>query len=116
MSELLDQQDLQDAWEQAQPVTYASTAYLVHNTVWLNTIDVLKVYTTRPEADLARDAAEALTSTNAGWIVSPFCYDGALGDTVRLNIRVVGYGQPYHVEVSVDGRVVANVYESNLGY
>jgi hypothetical protein len=33
-----------------------------------------------------------------------------------LNIRVVGYGQPYQVEVSENGRYVADVYESDLGY
>jgi hypothetical protein len=115
MSELLDQQDLQDAWEQAQPVTYAQTAYLVHNTCWI-VPDVLKVYLSRPEADLAKDAAEALRSKSAGWVVSPFCYEGALGDTVRLKIKPTGYGEPYNVEVSVDGRVVADVYESDLGY
>ena len=112
-----DQQDHHDAL--LDPVTFApplSRAYLVHNTVWLNTIDLLKVYTTRPEADLARDAAEALTSTDAGWVVSPFCHDSALGEAVRLNIRVVGYGQPYQVEVSENGRYVAKVYESDLPY
>ena len=112
-----DQQDHHDAWEQAQPVTYAQTAYLVHNTCWgTKTTDLLKVYTTRPEADLARDAAEALTSTDAGWVVSPFCHDSTLGEAVRLNIRVVGYGQPYQVEVSENGRYVAKVYESDLPY
>lgn len=112
-----DQQDQQDAWEQAQPVTYAQTAYLVHNTCWgTKTTDLLKVYTSHPEADLARDAAEALTSTDAGWVVSPFCHDSALGEAVRLNIRVVGYGQPYQVEVSANGRYTAKVYESELPY
>ena len=112
--------DLQDHHDALlDPVTFApplSRAYLVHNTVWLNTIDLLKVYTTRPEADLARDAAEALTSTDAGWVVSPFCHDSTLGEAVRLNIRVVGYGQPYQVEVSENGRYVAKVYESDLPY
>lgn len=110
-----DQQDHHDAWEQAQPVTYASTAYLVHNTCW-GTPEVLKVYTTRPEADLARDAAEKLTSKHAAWVVSPFCYEGTLGDTVRLDVKVTGVGKPYDVEGSVDGRVVADVYESELPY
>lgn len=113
-----DFQDHHDA--QLDPVTFApplSRAYLVHNTCWgTKTTDVLKVYTTRPEADLARDAAEALTSTDAGWVVSPFCHDSALGEAVRLNIRVVGYGQPYQVEVSENGRYVAKVYESELPY
>jgi len=113
-----DQQDQHDA--QLDPVTFApplSRAYLVHNTCWgTKTTDVLKVYTTRPEADLARDAAEALTSTDAGWVVSPFCHDSTLGEAVRLNIRVVGYGQPYQVEVTPNGRYVAKVYESELPY
>lgn len=103
----------------AEPVDFApplSTAYLVHNSVWLNTVDVLKVYTTRPEAELARDAAEALTSKSAGWIISPFHYEGALGQTVRLDVRLFEYGQPYRVGVSENGRVVADVYESDLPY
>ena len=112
-----DQQDHHDAWLDAQPVTFASTAYLVHNTCWgTKTTDVLKVYLSRPEADLARDAAEKLTSVNAAWVVSPFCHYGALGDTVRLDVKVTGVGKPYDVEVSVDGRVVADVYESELPY
>ncbi len=93
-----------------------STAYLVHNTVWRNSFDVLKVYLTRPEAELARDAAEAMTSIAAGWHIAPFRHEGALGDTVRLDVRYVAYNQPCVVEVSTRGRIVADVYQSDLPY
>lgn len=94
-----------------------NVAYLVHDTAWgAAYVTPLKVYLSRPEAELARDAAEKLTSQHAGWTISPFRYEGALGAAVRLDVRFVGYGQPYDVKVSENGRVVADVYESDLPY
>ncbi len=93
-----------------------STAYLVHNTVWGNAVDVLKVYQSLPEAELARDAAEKMTSPSAGWQISPFRHKGALGEAVPLEIKFVGYNQPCVVEARAGGRVVADVYQSDLPY
>lgn len=93
-----------------------STAYLVHNTVWRAQTDVLKVYTTRAEAEVARDAAQKLTSRAEGWQIAPFRHEGALGDTVRLDVQFLAYDKPCAVSVATNGRVVAEVYESELPY
>ena len=110
-------QDLALAQATAEAEQPFSTAYLVHDTVWgLGYISPLKVYLSRHEAEVARDAAEELTSPSTGWVVTPFSHDGALGDTVRLDVRSFGHGEPYSVGVSLDGRVVAEVYQSDLPY
>ena len=93
-----------------------STAYLVHNTVWRSHTDVLKVYTTRTEDEVACDAAQKLTSKAEGWQIAPFRYDGALGDTVRLDVKFLAYDKPCAVSVATNGRTVAEVYESELPY
>ena len=107
-----------DMWSGLDDRTPATeqTAYLVHNTVWLSASDVLSVYLSLTEAQVARDAAEKLTSKSAGWQIAPFRYEGALGDTVRLDVQFSGYDMPCTVSVATNGRIVAEDYESELPY
>jgi hypothetical protein len=111
-----DFQDLHDAWEQAQPVTYASTAYLVHSTIWRQRVDPVIVYTTRQEAQAGMAALVAFGNQHHGYCITPFCHDGALGEEVTLTMTFNAYGKPYtNVQVAEAG-IVVPVFQSELPY
>ena len=113
--EIID--DLTLAQATAEAVQPFSTAYLVHDTAWgLGYITPLKVYLSPHEAEVARDAAEKMSRPHAGWAITPFRHDSTLGATVRLRVSIPEHGQPHTAEVHLDGRVVAEVYQSDLPY
>ena len=113
--EIID--DLTLAQATAEAVQPFSTAYLVHDTAWgVNYLEPLRVYLSRHEAEVARDAAEKMSIPHAGWTITPFRHDSTLGATVRLHVSIPEDGQPHTAEVSLVGRVVAEVYQSDLPY